>query len=434
MAMIRFLTISFIASLILAGCASSGGLFDRSSSAGAKGKPAQQSRAASGAAAQAKPPAVAPAKSKAGTAMAAAPPRLGGGKIIAASASGNRPTGTFVGEKVQQLRAELERLKQSVGRQNARLSQLRRQTAVSSSGYHMAIATINTRLQVGTTPGNPVLVNHWNNAQSELAKIDADVAELNSLANSVAGTSTMSSYLLETTRAAYGLTGAVDEDHRQLSEMEDEVSRTVVLIDRILNQLSEDISRQINYVANERSNLTTLSLAIKNGELLGANLRNRAFLAAAHQQAGLAPTPTPARARVPVTSSPLPPPRPARAETKSAKAGTPVSPRKTARATKKRRPLVVIRFDRSNVSFEQALYSAVSRALERRPAAMFDLVAVASGDGSAAKIAIASTTSKRNAELVLRSLSEMGLPLERIRLSAMTSKGAPSNEVHIYVR
>lgn len=433
MAMIRFLTVSFVTSLILAGCASSGGLFDRSSSAdpGAKGKSAQQAKSVSRAASQARPPAVASAKSKAGTAMAAAPPRLGGGKIIAASASGSRPTGTFVGEKVQQLRAELERLKQSVGRQDARLNQLRGQTTVSSSRYHMAIATINTRLQVGTTPGNPVLVNHWNNAQSELARIDADVAELNSLANSVAGTSTMSSYLLETTRAAYGLTGAVDEDHRQLSEMEDEVSRTVVLIDRILNQLSEDIGRQINYVANERSNLTTLSLAIKNGELLGANLRNRAFLAAANQQAMTA---MPARARIPVTSSPLPPPRPARVETKSAKAGTTASPRKTARATKKRRPLVVIRFDRPNVSFEQALYSAVSRALERRPAAMFDLVAVASGDGSVAKVAIASTTSKRNAEVVLRSLSEMGLPLERIRLSAMTSKGAPSNEVHIYVR
>ena len=65
---------------------------------------------------------------------------------------------------------------------------------------------------------------------------------------------------------------------------------------------------------------------------------------------------------------------------------------------------------------------------------MFDLVAIAPGDGSAAKIALASTTSKRNAESVLRSLSEMGLPLERIRLSAKTRKGANTNEVHIYVR
>ena len=87
----------------------------------------------------------------------------------------------------------------------------------------------------------------------------------------------MSSYLLETTRAAYGITGAIDDDHRQLAILEDEVNRTVVLIDRLLNELSEDIARQSAYVSNERSNLTTLSLAIKNGELLGSSLANRAY-------------------------------------------------------------------------------------------------------------------------------------------------------------
>jgi len=60
----------------------------------------------------------------------------------------------------------------------------------------------------------------------------------------------------------------------------------VVLIDRLLNDLSEDISRQSNYVSNERRNLTVLSLAIKNGELYGGSLNNRAFASAAPQQIG----------------------------------------------------------------------------------------------------------------------------------------------------
>src|SRR5699024_2298589 len=136
-----------------------------------------------------------------------------------------------------------------------------------SQRYHAAVATINARLQVGTTPGNPQLVNQWNVAQAELTRIDGDVASMNGLANEVAGASTMASYLLETTRAAYGLTGAVEEDHRQLAILEDEVNRTVVLIDRLLNELSEDISRQTTYLSTERRNMTTLSLAIKNGEL-----------------------------------------------------------------------------------------------------------------------------------------------------------------------
>ena len=77
------------------------------------------------------------------------------------------------------------------------------------------------------------------------------------------------------------LGGAVDEDHQQLAVLEDEVNKTVVSIDRLLNELSEDVSRQTAYVGNERANLTTLSLAIKNGELLGPSLANRAFANAA---------------------------------------------------------------------------------------------------------------------------------------------------------
>ena len=99
-----------------------------------------------------------------------------------------------------------------------------------------------------------------------------------------------------------------------------------------------------------------------------------------------------------------------------------------------RQPLVVIRFDRTNVQYEQPLYNAISRALQRRPNAMFDLVAVAPSGGNAARVALASSSSKKNAETVLRSLSDMGLPLERVRLSALTSNSAQTSEVHLYVR
>jgi hypothetical protein len=222
------------------------------------------------------------------------------------------------------------------------------------------------------------------------------MAKMNSLANAVAGTSTMSAYLLETTRAAYGLSGAVEEDHRQLAILEDEVNRTVVLIDRLLNELSEDINRQTTYIAAERGNLTSLALAIKNGEMLGGSLANRAF----------------------ATSAPL---------AAAAPAASPM-------AAASRRPLVVIRFDRPNVAYQQALYTAVNRALQRRPQSGFDLVAVAPAQGSPAQVSVSSNRAKRNAEGVLRSLSEMGLPLERVRLSSITSPEAQTNEVHLYVR
>jgi len=335
-------------------------------------------------------------------AMPAPPPTLGTTNFVPPPVTPGQPTGTFVGQKVVQLRGELQRMQQQISEENGRLQGIRRETIDHSQRYHGALASINARLQVGTTPGNPNLVNQWNVAQAELARVDGDIASMNSLANDVAGTSTMSAYLLETTRAAYGLTGAVEEDHRQLAILEDEVNRTVVLIDRLLNELSEDINRQTTYLSNERSNLTALSLAIKNGEMFGGSLSNRAYSSAA-PVAGAAPGFAAPTAQYSSGATP-------------------------------RRPLVVIRFDKPNVQYQQALYTAVSRALERRPQALFDLVAVASGRGSPGQVTVATNRAKRDAESVLRTLSGMGLPMDRVRLSAMTSPQAETNEVHIYVR
>ena len=332
------------------------------------------------------------------------PPILGTSTFVPPPITPGQTTGTFVGQKVSMLRGELQRMRQQTRQWNESLQQIRRETGAHSQAYHSSIGSINARLQVGTTPGNPFLVQQWNVSQSALARIDTDIARMNSLANSVAGTSTMSSYLLETTRAAYGLSGAVEEDHRQLAILEDEVNRTVVLIDRLLNELSEDINRQTTYVSNERSNLTSLSLAIKNGEILGNSLSNRAFATAA-------PIATASSSTARSFATPPPP-----------------------SAAASRRPLVVIRFDRPNVAYQQALYAAVNKALQRRPQAGFDLVAVAAANGSPAQVTVAANKAKRNAESVLRSLSEMGLPLQRVRLSAITSAQARSNEVHLYVR
>lgn len=326
------------------------------------------------------------------------PPALGSNSFQPSGVTPGQPTGTFVGQKVAQLRTELARLQGQIAQHNGELQRLRGQTAQNAQRYHGTLAGINARLQVGTTPGNPVLVNQWGQAQTELDSVASDTTMMTGLSNGVASDSTMAAYILESTRATYGLSGAVEDDHRQLAVLEDDVNRTVVLIDRLLNELAEDIRRQTNYVGNERHNLTTLSLAIKNGELYGGSLANRAF----------------------ATTAALPAPAPA--------ASRPDAARGVADT---RSPLVVIRFDRRNVDYEQAVYTAVSRALERRPDATFDLVGVAPTRGQAAAN---TNTARRNAEQVLRSLTEMGLPPSRVSLSSAVSQRAQTNEVHIYIR
>jgi hypothetical protein len=301
---------------------------------------------------------------------------------------------TFVGGKVVELRRELRRLQGNVSKNNSTLQQLRSRTVADAENYQGAVAAINSRLQVGTTPDNPILRQRFENALGLLNKISNDISNMNQLTTSVTADSTLASFLSENTRAAFRLSGALDEDHQGLAILEDEVNRTVVLVDRLLKELSEDIQRQTNFVASERANVNTLSAAIKTGEPMGASLTNQALTAATR--------------------------------------GIPAGNVSRAVPGPGQRPLVVIRFDRKNVAYEQALYNAVNQALQRRPGATFALVAVAPSSGGAARVALNRNQARRNAESVLRSLQRMGLPPARVNLSERTGQ-ATSTEVHLYM-
>ena len=340
--------------------------------------------------------AIEPSAAELGTQPTVAPaPQLGKGTFEPSRTVQITDTGTEVGRRVSRLNDDLIRLQDEAGANNRQLQTLRNQSVENAQRYNGLVGSIQSRLQVGTTPGNPILTRQWNEAQALLDQIGADIGQMNNLANGVADDSALSAFILVSTRATFGLTGAVDEDHVQLARLEDDVNRTVVLIDRLLNELNEDISRQTNFASRERSNLTVLSLAVKNGELFGTSLSNRAFASAA-------PT-----------------------------ASTPPSLSGTAAA---RRPLVVIRFDRPVVEYEQPLFTAVSEALDRRPNATFELVAVAPETGTTAQVALSASRARRNAEEVLRTLSAMGLAADRVGLSATSSADARSAEVHVYVR
>jgi hypothetical protein len=323
------------------------------------------------------------------------------------AASGNTGgTNTVVGQRVARMREDVQRLQESVAGHNRSLQQMRSDTVDTSQRYFTLVGGINARLQVGTTPGNPILHGQWGQASQELDRISTEIGRMTTLSSDVAADAALAAFLLESVRAAYSLSGAIEEDHRQLAMLQDDVNRTVVSIDRMLSELSEDINRQSAYVSRERSNMSALAIAIKNGELYGTGLGNRALIASAAPGAAAEP----------------------------AAAGTPRGAAAAQPVSADRRPLVVIRFDRPNPSYEQALYTAVSRALERRPQAQFDLVAVASTKGNQAQAALASTNSKKQAETVFRSLTDMGLPADRVKMSSRSSASLQNNEIHLYVR
>lgn len=343
-------------------------------------------------------------------AIAAAPAQSHPAPAMSAAVPAPAPLSatTFVGRKVEQLRSELTQFQGNVAVHQQELGAARESASSNASAYFGTVAQINTRLQAGTTPGNPELVADWSRAQSMLDRMNSDVAKLNTIANEAASDSSFGNYVLNDIRSAYSLQGGVENDRAQLHDLENQTLASLTNVDQLLNNLSQEISRQSSYVTNERNNLVTLALAIQNGQLYGPSLANRTF----------ATTPAPSVAG-------------ATALRQNAKpAATPARSRGKAGE----RPLVVIRFDQPDVPYEQPLYTAISRALERKPGATFTVMAVAPNAGSPAQVAVNTNASRQNAENVLRALTNMGLPANRVSLSATMSPDIQTNEVRVFVR
>lgn len=177
-------------------------------------------------------------------------------------------TGTqTVRQRVMQLRADQQALAAGISRQQEQLSATRGQIGSDSSSYSSLIGTMTSRLQSGTTPGNPELVAQWNDAQAKLDAITLALGNLNSLASQVTTQASVAGYLVDNVRATYSVGGAVEDDHRQLRSIEGETSRSIQDVDRLIGDLNAEISRQNGYLARERSNLAALSYGINVGRL-----------------------------------------------------------------------------------------------------------------------------------------------------------------------
>ncbi|MEM7618624.1 MAG: hypothetical protein AAF244_04485 [Pseudomonadota bacterium] len=332
-------------------------------------------------------------------------------------------SGTIVGQKVDELSKELFALNSRLSALSTNLNNIEAEGRNLAAGYYASVATINTQLQSGTTPGNPRLVQKLDTAQNNLEMLADNVADLNSLAVEIADAASRSSYLLDTVRSTYNLSGAVEEDHVRLANFEDQVNTAIVGVDRLLNEVNDDIARTNTYLASERNNLRTLALAVSNGDYYGNNLSNNPFSAAPVtaliQPEGMIPPPVQA---VPVSPLSVPP------------AMQPNNYSTIAPAAAGPRPLAKIKFDKANVEYEQPIYTAVQEALARYPNARFELIAVHPTTGNAAEQAIESTRARRSAEKVLRTLTQFGIPLNQIDMSYAPNPEASSSEVHLFLR
>lgn len=306
---------------------------------------------------------------------------------------------TLAGRKINDMMNDLGALQSRIRGLDSRLTEIERRNDGRSAEYYAAIATISTQLQAGTTPGNPRLVQRLETAESVLDTLGQNIADLNGLALQIADAASQAAFMMQSVQTTYSLSGAVEEDHQKLSGIEEKTSEEIARTDKLLNSVNDNITRSAAYLSTERSNLRTLSLAVSNGDLYGRALSNRPFANAGPSASGGG-----------------------------------IQPASFGGMSSGPRPLVKIKFDKPDVQFEQPVYMAVNDAMQKYPDARFEIVAVHPTGGNAAQVAIESTRARRNAEKVLRSLTQMGLDGNRIDVSYAPSESAATSEVHVNIR
>lgn len=296
-------------------------------------------------------------------------------------------TGTFVGQKVVTFRGELSQLQSAIRKHNEDLQKIRGSVINNALQYHKLIGTIEAKLQVGTTPGNPQMFNMLQAAQNNIQVMNANTIALNQLATRVSSDSAMTNYLLDSIRAAYSVSGAVDEDHRQLRILENETNQTSILIGSLLNEINSDAARQQQYIETAKNYLVDLSGAIKAGSYGVSNV-------------------------------PLSSPTYVNTQTFGGKTVSSGS------------PLFTAKFNKTGVKYQEGLKQAVGSAVAKKPGVMFDVVAVTPANANS----LTQNTAKNNASQIFQDMIEMGVGADKISLSSKTSPSANSAEVQIFVK
>ncbi|MDR1476569.1 MAG: hypothetical protein LBI17_00365 [Rickettsiales bacterium] len=347
----------------------------------------------------------------------------------AREAKGGSFDGTFVKNKIAGFRAEEDGIKKAVEGRKETLTSMRNETNQAVTDYRGAVAQINSKLQLGTTPGNPELMDEWRSARGKLERVSNLAFDIKRLTADVESDQSMVEYMVGSIQAAYKIRGATEDDHKQLRALEDEAKSIGQNISIFARQISQEADRQQAYVDGEKYALNDVALNIKNGKLYGAGSSQDffadggsmfssdesygAFMSENQEAYGYgAPSRGPAQT-----------PRPAARQYPNSVVAAPSTP--VLRAADARRPLIAIKVD-SQAPFEEPLYQSLQRALERNPAATFEVAGVMPyGTPTADK------TLTPKVKKVMNALTEMGLPASRVALT-MNMDNVSAEEVRVY--
>lgn len=110
------------------------------------------------------------------------------------------------------------------------------------------------------------------------------------------------------------------------------------------------------------------------------------------------------------------------------------APSPVAAASALSKPLVIIRFNQRRVFYEQALYQALSRAIEAAPAVHFHVVSYIPQSGDRQKDIASQNLASQHLNDVLGQMRQMGVPSQQMSVSSQFDASIAHTEVHVFVR
>jgi hypothetical protein len=357
-------------------------------------------------------PRLATAPTESGAAPVAAPaPRPAASPAAAASAADPSldVAGAAPGGDAAELRAAVQRLDDDLSAHQRELQRIDQKLDQDQATYSGLVPAIKAGLRPGSPPDDAGLLRNWNQAQTALDRITDDLAALTALSRVAAGDSRLAAQLGNEVQALAARPPANADASRSQATLGNSVEAARARSDTLVDTLNGQISEKGAFISAQRGSLGEALLAIR--ELHGPTSPAAAAPSAAAPAAAAGPAP--------------------RIQTASAGgAGMAAQP---PSGFGDRRPFVVIRFDRPDVAYEDALAVAVKRAQARQPNIGFDVAAISANDGTASGLAANVEASKQHLAAVVRSLVGLGVPFERIVLSASSAPGLSSDEIRIYV-
>jgi len=211
---------------------------------------------------------------------------------------------------MQELRGQVQQLKSSIDQHLAMLREIRMERQAAAERYYAQVGEISAKLQSGTTPSNPILTQKWTQARTSLDKLEDNLSRVTALSNDMAVDGQTGVYLDDSTRAAFLMPGALDEDHYQLRSLQAEVAGSQAEIGDELTDVTNEINRQNAALGIERNNIATLAEGVRVGELLGHSLANTQPRYVSMQGTGAitpigAPSAAPGAVQRPATGAPV---------------------------------------------------------------------------------------------------------------------------------